>query len=41
MDALVSDWADDGELLDACWAGVGMRGPPKYDIGHDYARSML
>ena len=23
MDALVSDWADDSELHDACWAGVG------------------
>ena len=41
MDALVADWADDGELHDACWAGVGRRGPPKYDISHDYAQSML
>ena len=41
MDALVVDWADDGELQDACWAGVGRRGPPKYDIGYDNARSML
>ena len=41
MDALVTDWANDGELQDACWAGVGRRGPPKYDISHDDARSML
>ena len=41
MDALVADWADDGELQDACWTGVGRRGPPKYDISHEYARSML
>ena len=41
MDGLVVDWADDGELQDACWAGVGRRGPPKYDIGYDNARSML
>ena len=41
MDALVVDWADDGELRDACWAGVGRRGPPKYDIGYDNARLML
>ena len=41
MDALVADWADDGELHDACWAGVGRRGPPKYDISHVDARWML
>ena len=41
MDALVADWADDGELHDACWAGVGRRGPPKYDISHEDAQSML
>ena len=41
MDALVAEWADDGELHDACWAGVGRRGPPKYDISHVDARSML
>ena len=41
MDALVTDWADDGELHDACWAGVGQCGPPKYDIRYDDARSML
>ena len=41
MDALVMDWADDVELLDACWAGVGRRSPRKYNIGHDVARSML
>ena len=41
MDALVADWASDGEFQDACWAGVGTRGPPKYHIGYDIARSML
>ncbi len=41
MDALVADWADDGELHDACWAVVGWRGPPKYDISNENARSML
>ena len=41
MDALVTDWADDGELQDACWAGVGRRVSPKYDIRHEAARSML
>ena len=40
-DALVSDWAHDGELHDACWAGVGRRGPPRNHIDHDNARSML
>ena len=40
-DALVSDWAHDGELHDACWAGVGRRGPPKRHIDHHKARSML
>ena len=40
-DALVTDWADDGELQDACWAGVGRRGPSKYDIRHEDARLML
>ena len=41
MDALVADWADDGELRDACWAGVGRLGPPKHDIQRDYAQTML
>ena len=41
MDALVADWASDGEFQDACWAGVGTRGPPKYHIGYDIAQSML
>ena len=41
MDALVTDWADDGELHDACWARVGGHGPPKYDISYDNARSIL
>ena len=41
MDALFADWASDGEFQDACWAGVGTRGPPKYHIGYDIARSML
>ena len=41
MDALVSDWARDGELHDACWSGVGRRGPPRNHIDHDNARSML
>ena len=41
MDALVADWADDGELQDACWARVGRRGTPKYDIRYEDARSML
>ena len=41
IDALVTHWADDGDLHDACWAGVGRRGPPKYDISQDDARSML
>ena len=41
MDALVADWADDGEVHDACWAGMHRRGPPKYDIFPGTARSML
>ena len=41
MDALVADWADDSKLQDACWARVGMCGPPTYDIGYENARSML
>ena len=41
MDVLVAGWAGDGELHDACWAGVGRRGPPKHDISHIDARWML
>ena len=41
MDALVTDWADDGEFQDACWASVGRHGPQKYDIHYENARSML
>ena len=41
MDALVAGWADDGEFQDACWAGVGRRGTPKFDISHEDARRML
>ena len=41
MDALVTHWANDGDLHDACWAGVRRSGPPKYDIRYDDARSML
>ena len=41
MDALVTNWTKDGELHDACWAGIERRGPPKYDIRFDDARSML
>ncbi len=41
MDALVTDWADDGELQDACWASIGRQGPRKYDIRHENAESML
>ena len=41
IDALVADWANDGQLHDACWAGVGWRGPLKYDIRNDHARLML
>ena len=41
MDALVTHWADDGDLHDACWAGVGRHGPRKYNINHDDASSML
>ena len=41
MDALVADWADDGKLQDACWAGLGRRGPSTYEIGYENACSML
>ena len=41
MDALVADWADDGELQAACWAGIGWQGPPKYNIRHEDAKSTL
>ena len=41
MDALVSDWAHDGELHDACWASVGRIGAPRDHIDHDNAQSML
>ena len=41
MDALLADWADDSKLQDACWAGLGRRGPSTYDIGYDNVRSML
>lgn len=40
-DALVTYWAKDAELHDACWAAFGRRGPAKYHIPHDSARSML
>ena len=41
MDALIADWADDGELHDACWAGVHKGGPSKYNVDYVNARSML
>ena len=41
MDALVADWANDRALHDACWAVVDGHGPPKYDIRHEDAQSML
>ena len=41
IDALVTDWASDSELQNECWAGVGRRGPPRFDIDHDSARSIL
>ena len=41
MDALVTDWADDGELHDACWTRVGGHGPPKFDIRYEHARSIF
>ena len=41
MEALVTDWANDQELQDDCWAGVGRLGPAKHHIRHDVARSML
>jgi hypothetical protein len=41
MDTLVADWADDSTFQDACWAGLGRRGPSTYDIEYMDARSML
>ena len=40
-DTLVTDWADDCELHDACWACLGWAGPRKYGISHEHARSMF
>ena len=41
MDALVTDWAGDRELHDACWACLEWSGPRKYDISHENARLMF
>ena len=41
IDALVTDWAEDGALQDACWATVGRQGPPTHNISYDIARSIL
>lgn len=41
MDALVEGWSEDGKLHDACWAGIGRSGPPKFDIRYEHANSML
>ena len=41
IDALVADWAEDGDLQDACWATVGSQGPPTHNIRYDIARSIL
>ena len=41
MDTLVTDWAEDAELHDACWSCVGRGGPVKYYIGYENARLML
>ena len=41
IDALVADWSGDRELHNVCWASLGMRGPSKYEISNDHARSML
>ncbi len=40
-DTLVTDWADDHELHDACWACLGWAGPRRYDISRENARSIL
>ena len=40
VEALVTDWASDPELHDACWSIVGGYGPPKYSIPYEDARSM-
>ena len=37
IDALVADWAQDGDLQDACWATVGRQGPPTHNISYDIA----
>ena len=41
IDALVAEWAEDRDLHDACWAGLGRLSPRKYDISDDDARSIL
>ena len=41
IDALVEGWAHDRELQDVCWASVERRGPPRYNIVFDDARSIL
>lgn len=39
--ALVSDWGDDRQLQDACWAGVNRLGPAERSISYDTAESIL
>ena len=39
--ALAADWGRDRELQNACWAGVGRHGPPRFHIDYDSARSIL
>ena len=41
VDSLVTHWADDEELQNACWASINHHSPRKYDIGPDTARLIL
>ena len=41
IEALAADWGRDREFQNACWAGVGRHGPPRFHIDYDSARSIL
>lgn len=41
VDALVTHWAHDEEIQNACWEAIGHRSPREYDVGPDTARLIL
>ena len=41
IEALVTHWADDSVLQDACWASINKLDSPKFNIGYRHAQTVL